>query len=121
MQVARRLGATHAKYSSNGVFATAYTKDQNHLLVLPSQMRKGKLGKSICHRMSSGHRSMLTSQKFIVSTFTATTDQRCGKRRPFCFSHAKPELSDNCNKMSLKEAERSRLAQSDVSELPTQR
>lgn len=72
--------------------------------------------------MCSGHHSMLTSQKSIGSTFTATTDQtRCGKRRVFCFSHPKPELPDTCNKMSLKEAERPRLAQSDVYELPTQR
>lgn len=71
--------------------------------------------------MSSGHHSMLASQKSIGSTFTATTDQRCGKRRLFCFSLAKPELTDICNKRSLKEVERSRLARSDVSELSTKR
>lgn len=75
----------------------------------------------MCHRMSSGHHSVLTSQKFIESTCTATTDQRCGKRRLFCFSLAKPELPDICNKKSLKEVEGSRLALSDVSELPTKR
>lgn len=99
------------KASSNWVFLPAYTQDQNLLLLLSSQMTKGKLEKvHLWHRMSSGHHSMPTSQKSVGSRFTASTDKRGSGTRRQCFVLVMLSLSwqlDIHKKTSEQEAETS--------------